>query len=123
MPEFYTLRLKDNEDVIASIHKFMENKEIELAMPIMAYGKIKNVELLTLGRNTSIFRDYSGNGYEVNAMSGKIHKSNEGYYTNITVILNKSYATTAHGLLRKALADELLEIKLRKINLRNIIEV
>lgn len=123
MPEFYTLKLKDSEDVIASIHKFMAEKDIELAMPIFAYGKIKNFELLTIGRYISVFSDYSGYGYEVNAISGKVHKDKSGYYTNISVILNKSYATTAHGLLRKGLADEFLEIKLRKINLRNIIEV
>ncbi len=101
----------------------MEKKRIEFAMPVMAYGKIKNFELLTLGKRAYIFKDFSGNGYEVAAMSGKIHKSPDGYYTNITVIVNKSFATTAHGLLRKALADEFLEIKLRKINLSNIIEV
>jgi predicted DNA-binding protein with PD1-like motif len=123
MTEFYTLKLKDNEDVIASIHKFMAEKQIELAMPIFAYGKIKNFELLTMGRYISVFSDYSGDGYEVSAISGKVHKDKNGYYTNISVILNKSYATTAHGLLRKALADEFLEIKLRKIDLRNIIEV
>jgi len=123
MAEFYTLKLKDNEDVIASIHKFMAEKQVDLAIPIFAYGKIKNFELLRLGKSMSSFSDFSGDGYEVNAISGKVHRDKEGYYTNISVILNKSYATTAHGLLKKALADEFLEIKLRSVNLRNIIEV
>lgn len=123
MEEYYTLKLKDNEDVIKAIHNFMAEKQIELAVPVFAYGKIKNFELITLGRSTNLFCDNSGTGYEVSAINGKIHRDRTGYYTNISVIVNKSCATTAHGLLKKALADGMLEIKFRSINLRNIIEV
>jgi len=123
MEEYYTLKLKDNDDVIKAIHDFMAEKQIDLAIPVFAYGKIKNFEIITLGKYTNVFSDNSGTGYEVSAINGKIHRDRTGYYTNISVIINKSCATTAHGILRKALADELLEIKFRSINLRNIIEV
>ncbi|MCX8190303.1 MAG: DUF296 domain-containing protein [Candidatus Diapherotrites archaeon] len=123
MEELITLKINEGEDVIKSIHNLMAEKQIELAVPVFAYGKIKNIELITLGKNTTLFSDNSGVGYEVSAISGKIHRDRTGYYTNISVIINKSCATTAHGLLRKAIADESLEIKFRNIKLSKIIEV
>ncbi|MEM4662561.1 MAG: DUF296 domain-containing protein [Candidatus Diapherotrites archaeon] len=123
MEEYVTLKINDGEDVIKSIHNFMNEKQIDLAVPVFAYGKIKNIELITLGKNTTLFSDNSGTGYDVAAISGKIHRDKTGYYTNISVIINKSCATTAHGILKKAFADESLEIKFRNIKLKTIIEV
>ena len=123
MPEIYTLRISDGRNVLAAIENFMRKRHIELAFPSYAYGSIKNFELLSLSGSMRLVRDFSGKGYELSAISGKVHITGRDFYSNITVILNRSYSTTLHGILKKAQAANSLEIGLKKINLGNIIEV
>ena len=122
MAEFFVLKLKDNDNVIEGIHNFMRERDIKLAVPVLAYGKIKDFEVLTLGGMRRLVKENSGNGFEVNAISGKVHTDVSGYYTNISVIVSRSGMDSAHGELRNAFVDEFLELKMRKINLKNIIE-
>lgn len=122
MVEFFVLKLKDNDNVIEGIHDFMRERDIELAVPVLAYGKIKDFEIVTLGKMRRLIKENSGNGFEVNAISGKIHVDSSGFYTNISVIVSRNGMDSAHGELRNAFVDEFLELKLRKINLKNIIE-
>ncbi len=122
MAEFYVLKLKDNDNVIEGIHNFMRERDMKLAVPVMAYGKIKDFELVTLGKGRHLLKETSGNGFEINAISGKIHTDTDGYYTNIAVIVSRNGASSAHGELKSAIVDEFLELKLRKINLKSIIE-
>lgn len=122
MADFYVLKLKDNDSVIDSIHNFMRERDMKLAVPVMAYGRIKDFELVTLGKGRHLMKENSGNGFEVNAINGKIHTDSDGYYTNIAVIVSRNGMGSAHGELKSALVDEFLELKLRKINLKSIIE-
>ena len=122
MAEFYVLKMKDNDNVIEGIHSFMRERDMKLAVPVMAYGKIKDFELLTLGKGRHLQKENAGSGFEVNAISGKIHTDQEGYYTNISVILSRNGVGSTHGTLKSALVDDFLELKLRKINLSKIIE-
>lgn len=122
MKEFFVLKLKDNDNVVEGIHNFMRERDIRLAVPVLANGKIKDFEMVTLGRMRRLVKENSGNGFEVNAISGKIHADSSGYYTNVSIIVSRGGMDSAHGELRNALVDEFLELKLRKINLKNIIE-
>jgi len=122
MADFFVLKLKDNDNVIEGIHSFMREKEIKLAVPVLAHGKIKDFEIVTLSGLRRLMKENSGNGFEVNAISGKVHTDASGYYTNIAVIVSRNGLNSAHGELRSAFVDESLEVKLRKINLQKIIE-
>ena len=122
MADFFVLNLKDDDNVIEGIHSFMREHDIKLAVPVLARGKIKDFEIVTLSGVRRLMKESSGNGFEVNAISGKIHTDSTGYYTNIAVIVSKNGLNSAHGELRSAFVDDALELKLRKINLKNIIE-
>ena len=120
--EFYVLRLKDNDSVIDKIHEFMADKSNDLVVPVLAYGKIKDFEMITLGKSRHLMKENSGQGFEINAINGKIHTDSGGFYTNISVILSRNGSGSAHGELKSALVDEFLELKMRKINLSKIIQ-
>ncbi len=122
MAEFFVLKLKDNDNVIEGIHEVMREKNIKLAVPVLAHGRVKDFELVTLGRGRRLVKNDSGQGFDVNAVSGKIHTDSSGYYTNISIILSRNGSDSAHGELKDAFVDEFLELKLRKINLSKIIE-
>jgi len=119
--EFHILRLKDNDNVVQEIHSFFEERNIDSAVPVEARGKIKNFGVVTQGRGRHLFRDDSGKGFEVNAITGKVHKDSSGFYTNISIVLAPNGVGSIHGVLKDAQVEDFLELKFRKLNLGKII--
>ncbi len=119
--EFHILRLKGNDNVVSEIHSFFQERNIDSAMPVEARGKIKNFGVITLGKGRHLFRDDSGKGFEVNAISGKVHRDKNGFYTNISIVLVPNGVGSIHGVLKDAQVEDFLELKFRKLNLGNII--
>jgi len=119
--DFHILKLKDNDDVVSEIHSFFQERRINSAVPVEVRGKIKNFGVVTLGKGRHLFRDDSGKGFEVSAISGKIHKDRTGFYTNISLVLAPNGSGSIHGVLKDAQVEDFLELKFRKLNLGKII--
>jgi len=120
--EVFVLRLGNGDDVIEKIHGFMKENRIDMLVPLEAQGRIRDFRLIPLGKGASFLGSEFDEPFEINSIHGKVHRDGQGYYTNITVSVSQDELHSKHGMLKKATVSDHLEVKLRKINLKKIIE-
>ncbi len=120
--EVFVLRLGNGDEVIEKIHNFMKENNIDMLVPLEASGRIRDFHLVPIGKGASLLGSKFDEPFEINSIYGKVHRDGNGYYTNITVSVSQNDLHSRHGLLKKAIVSDHLELKMRKINLKKIIE-
>ena len=119
----FVLKLSDGSDIMAGLHKLAEEKEIEYGLLVSGCGKIKEFELLSTGPQGSIDKMKSKEEFQVNAVSGKVQKTASGKFnTLVRVSITKTGFTPKGGQLIGGKAAGTLEIGVRKVDLKKIIE-
>ncbi len=117
-----TLDIENGEEVIEKIHSFMGERCIDMLVPLEARGRIRDFRLVPLGKGASFLESDFSEPFEIRSIYGKIHRDGDGYYTNITVSVSQNDLNARHGMLQRAIVSDHLELRLRKINLKKIIE-
>lgn len=119
----FVLALKDNVDIMPELEKFVKEKDIVYGLIISGFGKMKEFILVssTIKRGLDQTR-YAGT-FEVDAMSGKVLKNKTGKCTlDVKVLLSSTGFTTKAGQLINGKAAGMLEIGIKKMDLKRIIE-
>ena len=116
----FVLKLKDGTEVMEELLKLAKKESIDYGLLISVSGSMKNFELIAnTGENKQKFKETS----EVDSISGKIQKMGaDSYDMNVRVSLSSSGFSSKSGKLLKGYASDKLEIGIRKVNLKKIIE-
>ena len=118
-----TFILKPNHgaDVMAEIEKFVVEKQIDYCFIVGASGRLKDFEMVS-SDGSGIGKAKFPGEYEISAISGKIEKGKGGKYsTNIRVSISSSGFSPRAGQLISAKAGAMLEIAIRKVDMKKII--
>ena len=119
----FVLILDDNSDVIGELEKFVRENEMEYCLLVSGSGKIKEFELILHEPKDGLNKARFENGFELNAISGKIQKAKDGKInTNIKVSVTSTGFTPKAGQLVSGKASGMLEISVRKVGFGGIIE-
>jgi len=119
----FVLKLGDGSDIMDGLQELVKEKGIDYGLLVSGIGRIKEFELLSTGPHGSIERMNSGDEFQLNAMSGKLLLLPSGKvnsYVRVSII--KTGFTPKAGQLIKGKASGSLEIGIRKIDLKKIIE-
>lgn len=122
MENTFVLKLSDGADILEGIKKLAKEKEIGYGLFVSGFGKIKEFELLSSGSQGSIERMKSREESQVNAVSGKIQKKGGSFDVLLRVSVTKTGFTPKGGQLIQGKAAISLEIGIRKVDLKKIIE-
>lgn len=121
----FVLKLNDSADIIEGIEKLAKEQEIDYGMFISASGKIKNFELVSNEPKSGLSKNRFDSEFGLQAISGKIQRNRDGKVSsNIRVsVTSRSSYTPQAGQLLSGKASGVLEIGIRKVDLKKIIEM
>lgn len=119
----FVLKLGEGADIFAGLEKLARENNIDYGLLVSGCGKIKGFELISHEQKGGIGRMKFENEFELNAISGKIQKTKAGTVTtNIRVSVTSTGFTPKAGQLISGKASKNLELGVRKIDFRKIIE-
>jgi len=121
MENTYVLKLNEGKDIIEEIKRVAEEEKIEYGMLVSASGSIKEFELVSTEPRGGMSRTAFKQSYEINSISGKVMCSKGKCDVNIRVSVSDTGFTSQAGQLIKGRASGMLEIGIRKVNMKNII--
>jgi len=116
----FVLKLKDGDEVIKELVNLAEKESIDYGLLISVSGSMKNFELIaTTGQNKQVFKETC----DVDSISGKIQKIGDNNFdTNVRVSMSSDGFSSKSGKLLKGFTAGKLEIGIRKVNTKKIIE-
>ncbi len=121
MENTYVLKLNDGKNIIEELKRVAIEEKIEYGMLVSASGSVKDFELVSSEPRGGMSRTSFKQSYEINSISGKIMCSKGQCDINIRVSVSDTGFTSQAGQLIKGNASGMLEIGIRKINMKNII--
>lgn len=123
MPEDIILTLDDNEEVLDALEKYAKENSLDYGAFISARGKIKEFEILSGGQHSRMDRMKVKEDAIVDSISGKIQKmGGNNIYIAMNVSVTKGNFTSLSGQFLKGKASGSLELKIRKSNVKKMIE-
>ena len=118
----FVLKLGNNSDIIAELHKFAEEQGIDYGFIESGMGRIKDFELILHGPRASVSRLDTKDVFEINSISGNMQKAKGGMLQlSLKAAVSRTGFTSKIGQLIRAKAAGTVEISVRKVNLKKII--
>ncbi len=120
MESTFVLKMKDGADIIEEITKLADKQGIDYGLFISASGSLRKFELVgSVGEDKKFFKD----SFDVDGISGRFQKkSKTAYDMNLRIALSTDSFTSKSGRLTKGIVSGKLEIGIRKIDMKKIIE-
>jgi predicted DNA-binding protein with PD1-like motif len=118
----YTLILEDGEELFASIESFAKENEIAYGMLVGGKGAIKDFDIISHGQRGTVEKVNYKREFEVNALSGKVEVRPSGIKVKINALVSSSGFTPITGELVSGKAAGSLQITIRKVDLKKMIE-
>ena len=117
------LILRDGEDIGKELDDFTEKHNITYGFVVSGRGSVKDFEIISHGSRGTIERINHKAEFEVNAMSGKVERtSDKSLSSRINVLISSSGFTPLSGELIKGKAAGRLEIGLKRVDMKKMIE-
>ena len=118
----YTVILDDNEDIFSALETFAKENEITYGMIISAKGAIKHFDIISHGQRGTVEKINYKREFEVNALSGKIDIKGGEVRIKMNALVSSSGFTTITGELLNGKAAGSLQIVVRKVDMKKMIE-
>ncbi|MFH1224961.1 MAG: PPC domain-containing DNA-binding protein [Candidatus Diapherotrites archaeon] len=118
----FVVKINDGTDIFERLNKLAKDKDIEYGMILNGCGAVREFELISSGPKASMEKLRSKDAFQINAMSGKIQKKSGEYDVTVRASITKSGFTPRSGQLTYGRASGTLEVGVRKIAVRKIIE-
>lgn len=119
----FVLKLSDGSDILAALEKFAKENKIGYGMFMGGSGKLKNFELSSTQKGAGVAQLKSDKEFGLEAVSGKIQTDKNGKVTtDIHLLITSSGFTPKSGQLVKGKASKGLEISIRKMGTKKMIE-
>jgi predicted DNA-binding protein with PD1-like motif len=117
------LSLMNDEDINVGLRRFAKQNEINNGFIVGAVGAIKEFKMVSHGRKGSVENmTQKSKEFEVNAMSGKLYKHGNDLEIKVNVLISSTGFTPLTGELLEGKAAGELQITIRKIDLKKMIE-
>ncbi|MGI6589293.1 MAG: PCC domain-containing protein [Candidatus Iainarchaeum sp.] len=118
----YTVILDDNEDIFSALETFAKENEITYGMIISAKGAIKHFDIISHGQRGTVEKINYKREFEVNALSGKIDVKDGGIRIKMNALVSSSGFTPITGELLNGKVAGSLQIVIRKVDMKKMIE-
>ena len=118
----HVLKLKDNADIFAGLKRLAEEENIDYGLIVSGCGKIKEFELVSNSPGGGVSKMRFQNAFELNAISGKFQRQKNAFNPHIRVSITSTGFTPIGGQIINGKSAGKLEIGVRKIDTKKIIE-
>ncbi len=118
-----SLQLNSGTKIVEALKQFAVENNIDYGFVESAEGRIREFELFVTGQRSSIQKMEFQNDFIIQAMSGKIQRDLTGnVYLDLRVSVSSTGFTPISGKLIKGKASGPLEIVIRKVDSKKMIE-
>lgn len=118
----YTVILDDNEEIFPALERFSKENEITYGMIVSAKGAIKHFDIISHGQRGTVEKINYKREFEVNALSGKIDIKGGEVRLKMNALVSSSGFTPISGELLNGKTAGSLQIVVRKVDMKKMIE-
>ncbi|MCX6803827.1 MAG: DUF296 domain-containing protein [Candidatus Diapherotrites archaeon] len=118
----FTIILDDGEELFPALEQVIKENEITYGMVISGKGAIKDFDIISHGQKGTVEKINYKREFEVNALSGKVEFRNKEAKIKINALVSSSGFTPISGELLNGKAAGSLQIVIRKIDMKKMIE-
>lgn len=118
----YTVILEDNEELFPTLETFAKENEINYGMIVSAKGAIKHFDIISHGQRGTVEKINYKREFEVNALSGKIDIKGGKVKIKMNALVSSSGFTPITGELLNGKIAGSLQIVIRKVDMKKMIE-
>ncbi|VVB76265.1 Uncharacterised protein [uncultured archaeon] len=118
----FTVVLDDGEDIFSALETFAKENDIVYGFVAGGKGAIKDFDIISHGQRGTVERVNYKREFEVNALSGKIEYRNKEARIKINALISSSGFTPVTGELLSGKAAGSLQITIKKVDLKKMIE-
>lgn len=114
-------KIDENKDVFEKVAELMEKENTAEMVFVKAEGKIRAPEIVSHGKQGSVFSQKLKGDYEVNAISGSLKRKKGQTISQVNIAITHTGTNAKIGHLVKAKAGKDFVLTLRKIDLSKMI--
>ena len=118
----FTVVLDDGEEVFPALHTFAKENEIRYGFIVSGKGALKDFDIISHGQRGTVERVSYKREFEVNALSGKIEVKSGVAQVKMNALISSSGFTPVSGELLSGKAAGSLQITIKKVDLKKMIE-
>lgn len=118
----FTVTLEDNEDIFPALSTFAEENEIAYGLIISGKGALKDFDIISHGQRGTVEKVNYKREFEVNALSGKIETKGKEVKIKMNALVTSSGFTPISGELLGGKVAGFLQIVVRKVDMKKMIE-
>ncbi len=118
----FTVILEDGEEIFPALAQVIKENEITYGMVVSGKGAIKDFDIISHGQKGTVEKVNYKREFEVNALSGKVETRNREPKIKMNALVSSSGFTPITGELLSGRAAGSLQIVLRKIDMKKMIE-
>lgn len=118
----FTVILEDGEEIFPALEQVIKENEITYGMVVSGKGAIKDFDIISHGQRGTVEKVNYRREFEVNALSGKVEFRSKQPRIKMNVLVSSSGFTPITGELLSGKAAGSLQIIVRKIDMKKMIE-
>ncbi|MFA5125774.1 MAG: DUF296 domain-containing protein [archaeon] len=122
MGNTYTVILDDGEEIFPALETFAKENDIGYGFISGGKGALKDFDIISHGQRGTVEKISYKREFEVNALSGKIEVKGKEVRLKMNALISSSGFTPVTGELLSGKAAGSLQITIKKVDLKKMIE-
>ncbi len=118
----FTVIFEDNEEIFPVLNTFAKENEITYGLIVSGKGALKDFDIISHGQRGTVEKVNYKREFEVNALSGKIELRGKEVKIKMNALVTSSGFTPITGELLSGKAAGSLQIVVRKVDMKKMIE-
>jgi len=122
MGSTYTVILDDGEDIFTGLETFAKENNIIYASFVSVKGAIKDFDIISHGQRGTVEKINYKREFEVNALSGKVELKGQEVRVKMNALISSSGFTPVSGEILGGKAAGSLQITIKSVDMKKMIE-
>jgi len=122
MGSTYTVILDDGEEIFPALETFAKENDIGYGFISGGKGALKDFDIISHGQRGTVEKISYKREFEVNALSGKVEVKGKEVRLKMNALISSSGFTPVTGELLSGKAAGSLQITIKKVDLKKMIE-
>ena len=118
----FTIILEDGEEIFPAIEQVAKENEITYGIIVSGKGALKDFDIISHGQRGTVEKINYKREFEVNALSGKVELRHSEVRIKMNSLVSSSGFTPVTGELLSGKAAGSLQIVIRKVDMKKMIE-
>jgi predicted DNA-binding protein with PD1-like motif len=118
----FTVVLDDGEEIFSALTTFVKENEIGYAFIVSGKGALKDFDIISHGQRGTVEKQNYKREFEVNALSGKVELRGKEVRIKMNALISSSGFTPITGELLSGKAAGSLQIVIKSVDLKKMIE-